>query len=79
MGGDAAREPAVVMRRVVEVIEARRDEIVSWLVREAGSTGIKAQLEWESVHAVMLEAACMPYLVDGRILTGDVPAKECRV
>jgi aldehyde dehydrogenase (NAD+) len=70
---------ALVMRRVVELMEARRDEIVSWLVREAGSTRIKAQLEWESARAVTLEAASMPYLAEGRILPGDVPGKECRV
>jgi len=70
---------ASVLRGVAAIMEARREEIVSWLVRESGSTRVKARLEWESTHAIMLEAASMPYLVEGRILPGDVPGKECRV
>ncbi|HYZ85629.1 MAG TPA: aldehyde dehydrogenase family protein [Bryobacteraceae bacterium] len=70
---------AGVIRGVVEIMEARRDEIVQLLVRESGSTRIKARLEWESAHAIMLEAASMPYLVEGSVLPGDVPGKECRV
>ena len=70
---------AGVLRRVAVIMEARREEIVTWLVRESGSTRIKAQLEWESAHAVMLQAASMPWLVEGSVLPGDVPGKECRV
>jgi aldehyde dehydrogenase (NAD+) len=70
---------ASILRHAAEIMEARRDEIVSWLVKESGSTRVKARLEWESTHAIMLEAASMPYLVEGRVLPGDVPGKECRV
>jgi len=72
-------ERAEVMRRAALVMEARREEIISWLIRESGSTRIKATLEWETVHAVMLEAASLPYLFEGRILPADVPGKESRV
>jgi aldehyde dehydrogenase (NAD+) len=51
--------------------EARREEILSWLVREADSTRIKASLEWEAVHAVTLEAATLPYLYEGFISIAD--------
>src|SRR5689334_22044439 len=70
---------ASILRGAAEIMEARREEIVSWLVKESGSTRVKARLEWESTHAIMLEAATMPYLVEGRALPGDVPGKECRV
>ena len=40
---------------------------------------IKAQLEWNSVHAVLLEAAAQPYMVEGRIAPADMPGKESRV
>jgi aldehyde dehydrogenase (NAD+) len=76
---DLPSQRASVLRGVVAIMEARREEIVSWLVRESGSTRIKARLEWESTRAIMLEAASMPYLVEGRILPGDVRGKECRV
>ena len=72
-------ERAEVMRQAARVMEARREEIVSWLIRESGSTRIKASLEWEAVRGVMLEAAALPYLVEGRIIPADVPHKESRV
>lgn len=70
---------AQVMSRAAAVMAARREEILSWLIREAGSTRIKASMEWAAVQAVMLQAAQQPYLVHGRILPADVPGKECRV
>jgi aldehyde dehydrogenase (NAD+) len=78
----AARLPgerAEVMRTAARVMEARHDEIVSWLIAEAGSTRIKAELEFAAVRAVMLEASYVPYRMEGRILPSDVPGKECRV
>lgn len=72
-------ERAEVLRRAAMVMEARRDEIINWIIRESGSTRIKATMEWETVHAVMLEAASFPYLAEGRIIPADVPGKESRV
>ncbi len=72
-------ERAEVLRRAASIMERRREEIISWLIRESGSTRIKATLEWEAVHAVMLEGAALPYFVEGRIIPGDVPGKESRV
>jgi aldehyde dehydrogenase (NAD+) len=81
--GDWARslpgQRSAIMRRAAQVMEARHAEIVSWLVREAGSTRIKAELEWAAVHADMLEGSFVPYRMEGRILPSDVPGKECRV
>lgn len=71
-------ERAAVMRRAAHIMETRHEEIVAWLVREAGSTRIKADLEWDLVHAVMLEAAILPFLVEGRILPSELPGKESR-
>jgi aldehyde dehydrogenase (NAD+) len=72
-------ERAEVMRKAARIMEARHDEIVNWLIAEAGSTRIKAELEWGAVRAVMLEASYAPYRVEGKILPSDVPGKECRV
>lgn len=69
-------ERAAVMHRAAEVMEARREEIISWLVRESGSTRLKATLEYESTHAIMLWASSVPDQVEGRILPTDVPGKE---
>jgi aldehyde dehydrogenase (NAD+) len=72
-------ERAAVMRRAAAVMEARRDEILWWLVHEAGSTWLKASLEWQAVYGVLGEAASLPYLVEGRILPTDALGKESRV
>lgn len=72
-------ERTAVMLRSAAIMEARREEIVEWLVREAGSTYIKAQFEWQILQAVTLEAASFPHRVAGRILPIDEPGKESRV
>ncbi|MDT3672761.1 MAG: aldehyde dehydrogenase family protein [Aromatoleum sp.] len=68
-----------VMRRAVALFDARKDEIIDWLVRESGSTRIKAEVEWGSARAITQEAASLPGRAHGRILPSDVPGKESRV
>lgn len=70
---------AEVMRRTAQIMQRRRQEIVEWLIAEAGSTRIKAVLEWEAVHGVVNEACTLPHLVEGRIMPNDIPGKESRV
>jgi aldehyde dehydrogenase (NAD+) len=59
-------------------MEARHSDIVDWLVRESGSTHVKAELEWQFVHAVTLEAASFPHRMEGRILPLDEAGNESR-
>lgn len=72
-------ERASVMNRAVDVMEQRKDEIIDWLIREAGSTRLKATMEWSTVNAVMREASRQAYGTEGLILPSDVPGKEGRV
>ncbi|MFY4729976.1 aldehyde dehydrogenase family protein [Nitrospira sp. BLG_2] len=72
-------ERAAILRRAADIMEARKEEIVGWLIRESGSTRLKANVEWGSARAIMLEAASAPYKVQGRILPSDIPGKENRV
>jgi aldehyde dehydrogenase (NAD+) len=80
---DWARRPpasrAAVMRAAADVLAARKQEVVDWLVRESGGTLAKAELEWGLVRSVMWEAASMPHHVEGRIMPSDIPGKESRV
>lgn len=71
-------ERAAIMLSSLAIMEARRQEIVDWLVRESGSTIYKAQLEWQYLHAITREAATFPYRVNGHILPIDEPWKESR-
>jgi aldehyde dehydrogenase (NAD+) len=78
----AARPPSErseVLRRAASILEARRGEIVDWLVRESGSTRIKADLEWQFTRAMTLEAATFPSRSEGQILATDIAGKESRV
>ncbi|OXY82605.1 aldehyde dehydrogenase family protein [Oceanimonas doudoroffii] len=70
---------AAVLHKAVAIFDQRKDEIVDWIIRESGSTRIKAQIEWGAARAITLEAASFPSRVHGRILPSGVPGKESRV
>jgi aldehyde dehydrogenase (NAD+) len=72
-------ERAAILRRAADIMDARREEILTWLIKESGSTRLKANIEWDSARAITLEAASAPYQVQGRILPSDIPGKENRV
>ncbi|KSR38852.1 aldehyde dehydrogenase family protein [Pseudomonas aeruginosa] len=75
--GPSAR--AAVLYKVVEVFDRRREEIVDWIIRESGSTRLKAEIEWGAARAITLESASFPARVHGRIVDSDVAGKESRV
>lgn len=70
---------AAVMRRAAEILDVRREEIISWLIREAGSTRLKASLEWASTHAILEWATAAPYLTEAPILPTNMRGKEGQV
>jgi aldehyde dehydrogenase (NAD+) len=77
----AARNPAeraAIMLRSSRIMEERRDEIVDWLIKESGSTRMKADLEWQWVYTFTLEAASFPHRLEGKILPIDEYGKESR-
>jgi acyl-CoA reductase-like NAD-dependent aldehyde dehydrogenase len=41
-------ERALILHNAVRIFYARREEIISWLIQEAGSTRLKATIEWEN-------------------------------
>ncbi|PRX46577.1 4-hydroxybenzaldehyde dehydrogenase [Prauserella shujinwangii] len=75
-----ASERAEVFVRAARIMEDRREEIIDWLVAEAGAVRPRAEWEWLAVRAVMLEAASYPARVEGRILPAAlIGGKENRV
>lgn len=70
---------AGVFYRARDILDRRRDEVINWLIREAGSTRMKAEIEFDAVRAGMNEAAGMPYQMHGAILPVDRLGKEARV
>lgn len=75
--GPSAR--AAVLLKAVAIFDQRREEIIDWLIKESGSTRIKAQIEWGAARGITLEAASFPSRVQGCILPNDIPGKESRV
>ncbi|OEY66097.1 aldehyde dehydrogenase family protein [Marinobacter sp. X15-166B] len=72
-------ERAALLHRVVAIFDARKDEIIDWLIRESGSTRLKATIEWGSARGITLEAASMPARAHGMTMDSDVPGKENQV
>ncbi|OYW92302.1 MAG: aldehyde dehydrogenase, partial [Pseudomonadales bacterium 32-61-5] len=69
-------ERSELFHRALKIIDARKDEIIDWIVRETGSTLLKANIEWRSVRGSVLEAINLPSRVQGRIMPIDVPGKQ---
>lgn len=77
--GRPPRERAEVMHRAADILAARREEVIGWLVRESGGTLAKGEVEWGLVLSGLREAASLAHRVSGRIMLSDVPGKESRV
>ncbi|GAB2603906.1 aldehyde dehydrogenase family protein [Kocuria himachalensis] len=78
----AAQSPAArrqVIMRAARILEERREEIVTWLVAESGSTVGKAQVEVSLAAGITLEASSFPTRVHGRIVESNTVGKELRV
>ncbi|MDQ0618426.1 aldehyde dehydrogenase family protein [Arthrobacter globiformis] len=73
----AARRDVIL--RAAQILEERREEIVSWLIKEAGSSVAKANVEVSLAAGITLEAASFPTRVHGRIVESNTPGKEIRV
>ena len=71
-------ERAAITLRFTRIMEQRRDEIVDWLIRESGSTRLKAEQEWQWVYSITVEAASFPHRLEGKILPIDEYGKESR-
>lgn len=69
-------ERSQLLYKVVEIFDRRKDEIIDWLVKESGSTKIKAMVEFGSARAMTLEAASFPNRAHGEIRHSNVIGKE---
>ena len=64
---------------LLNVVTERKDEIVDWLVKEAGSTLVKAEVEYAAAVAIIRESSSFPTRMKGEILPSNTPGKENRV
>ncbi|UTT43147.1 aldehyde dehydrogenase family protein [Exiguobacterium aurantiacum] len=68
-----------LIEKFAEVTSQHKEDIVEWLVKESGSTRIKAEGEFLASMAIIKEAATFPFRMDGLIKPSIVPNKENRV
>jgi hypothetical protein len=45
---------SAILHRAVQIFDERREEIIGWIIRESGSTRIKAQIEWGAARSITL-------------------------
>jgi acyl-CoA reductase-like NAD-dependent aldehyde dehydrogenase len=56
-----------IIRRAVEIIDQRREEIIDWLIHESGSTRIKASVAWQYARAVRSRRQVFPRVSRDRL------------
>ena len=70
---------ARVLHAVLDVLDARGPEIIDWLVRESGSTLIKASMELGAARGITAEAATFPLRLSNTMLASNIDGQDSRV
>lgn len=73
------QERRALIERFAELTLQYKDDIIDWLVKESGSTRIKAEGEFAASMAIIKEASTFPFRMDGLIKPSIIPNKENRV
>lgn len=73
------QERSKVVSKVGQLISENKEAIVEWLIRESGSTHVKANVEIQICQAIIKEAASFPTRSHGYIMHSTIPGKENRV
>ena len=72
-------ERIALIQRVEEILKVRGKEIIDWIIRESGSTRLKASIELGAAQGITAEARTFPLRVNGEILPTSVPHQESRI
>ncbi|WP_197706426.1 aldehyde dehydrogenase family protein [Magnetospirillum sp. 15-1] len=72
-GNTLAAERELILIRMADMVETRRDELVSILIDEAGSTFGKAMFEVEFTAAMLRSAAGEARRIFGHVIPSDAP------
>lgn len=70
------QERRMLMLRAGRLLELRKEEILDWLIRESGSTRVKATWEWQLTRDGLLEAAGLPLHAEGKLVHSTIPGKS---
>ncbi len=68
-----------VLEKAITVMQDNKDVIIDWLIKEAGSTFMKASSEFQASLNILKESTTYPYRMEGKILPSQTAGKENRV
>lgn len=77
-GNTLHNERTALINRVGEVLQQRADEIIDWIIRESGSTRLKAMIELGAAQGITAEAATFPARMVGELLPSNIPHQDSR-
>lgn len=60
-------------------MQERKEEIIDWLIKESGSTRVKAEIEFGATLGIVKESASFSYRLKGQLRDSDIPGQENRV
>ena len=78
-GQTLPQERAALLGRVAHILDTRADEIINWIIKESGSTRLKATIELMSAKGIVLESASFPFRMQGDLLASIFPGQSSRV
>lgn len=73
------QERSEIVMKFSKALEKNKEKIMEWLIKEAGSTTVKAAVEIQICQAIIKEAASFPTRSHGFIMNSSIPGKENRV
>ncbi|TWT13348.1 aldehyde dehydrogenase family protein [Planomicrobium sp. CPCC 101079] len=68
-----------ILEKVVDVMGENKELIIEWLIKEAGSTYMKAATEFGAALNVIKEVVTFPFKMEGKILPSQTAGKENRI
>ncbi|RLQ98120.1 aldehyde dehydrogenase family protein [Falsibacillus albus] len=68
-----------VLEKAANVMEENKEDILAWLMKESGSTYMKASSEFQASMNILKESTTFSYRMEGKILPSQTPGKENRV
>lgn len=77
-GKELPQKRAEIIQKAVQILESRKEEVIEWLIKEAGSTRVKAEVEVQITMGIMKESASFPTRSHGYIFDSLTPGKESR-
>jgi vanillin dehydrogenase len=68
-----------VLEKVADVMQENEELIIDWIIKESGSTYMKAVSEFRASINILKESTTYPYRMEGKILPSQTAGKENRV